>query len=369
MKISILETSGKSSPAQNYVISQRYNLFDRKVVMENLNRLLAFTLLVLVAFSPFTVALAQPAHSPTLQSSASDLIAEVNALRVANGLPPYTVSPILMGTAQAQADYMAAIGSVTHSGPGGIQLTQRLLNAGYPLAGDLSLGGFRAENITGGNKTAAQAIQGWTGDAPHLNTMLSPELTEIGAGVAKVGDRYYMVIDCARPTTSGQPQVYTPGPGAPVIGTSAPSDFIVPITKSTPDGEGYIYHEVQYGQTLWAIAIEYSVKIDEIRALNNLGPTTEIYQGDRLLVKRVAPPGPVTATVETLASPTLLAQVSASTPFPTITPLVTETSTVFMETQEENPENNSMTGMAIGIALAAILVAGFLSWMSSRRSV
>jgi hypothetical protein len=100
-----------------------------------------------------------------------------------------------------------------------------------------------------------------------------------------------------------------------------------------------------------------------------LGPTTEIYQGDRLLVKRVAPPGPVTATVETLASPTLLAQVSASTPFPTITPLVTETSTVFMETQEENPENNSMTGMAIGIALAAILVAGFLSWMSSRRSV
>ena len=111
-----------------------------------------------------------------------------------------------MSTAQAQADYMAAIGSVTHSGPGGIQLTQRLLNAGYPLAGDILLGGFRAENITGGNIIAAQAVQGWTGDALHLNTMLSPDLTEIGAGVARAGDRYYMVIDCALPTTNGQPK-------------------------------------------------------------------------------------------------------------------------------------------------------------------
>jgi uncharacterized protein YkwD/LysM repeat protein len=348
---------------------QRYNFSDREVAMPKLMRFLVLSLLVLVALFPFAIVFAQPVNYPSLQSSASDLIAEVNALRVANGLPPYTISPILMGTAQAQADYMAAIGSVTHSGPGGIQLTQRLLNAGYPLAGDLSLGGFRAENITGGNKTAAQAIQGWTGDAPHLNTMLSPDLTEIGAGVAKVGDRYYMVIDCARPTTSGQPQVYTPGPGAPVVGTSAPSDFIVPITKSTPDRDGFVYHEVQYGQTLWAIAIEYGVKIDEIRTLNNLGPTTDIYQGDRLLVRKDAPPSPVTTTVESLASPILLAQTSSPTPFPTVTSLMTETPTVILETQEENSDDNSsMTGMAIGIVLIAMLFAGLFSWMSSRRT-
>ena len=165
--------------------------------MRNLIACITLSVSVLIAFLPNKVVSAQPVAMSNLQSSAYDLIAEVNALRASNGLQAYTVNSILMGTAQAQADYMAAIGSVTHSGPGGIQLTQRLLSAGYPLAGDLSLGGFRAENITGGNKTAAQAVQEWTDDTLHTNTMLSPNLTEIGAGVARVGDRYYMVIDCA----------------------------------------------------------------------------------------------------------------------------------------------------------------------------
>jgi len=106
-------------------------------------------------------------------------------------------------------------------------LTRRLLNAGYPLEGDLSQGGFRSENVTGGNKTAAQAVQEWMGDALHMNTMLSPNLTEIGAGVAKVGSTY-----------------------SPAVNTSAPSDFIVPIVTSTPDDGGLVFHEVQYGQTL-----------------------------------------------------------------------------------------------------------------------
>ena len=336
--------------------------------MRKLNIYLVFALLVSLVVIPNERVFARPARLPSLQSSANDLIAEVNALRVANGLPPYTVSPILMGTAQAQANYMAAIGSVTHSGPGGIQLTQRLLAAGYPLAGDLSLGGFRAENITGGNKTAAQAVQGWTGDAPHLNTMLSPDLTEIGAGVAKVGDRYYMVIDCARPTTDGQPQVYTPGPGDLVVGTSAPSDFIVPITKSTPDANGMIYHEVQYGQTLWAIAIEYGVKIDDIRALNNLGPTTDIYQGEKLLVKKDVPLSSVTATIALLATSTESHPPVTVTSFPTATPLGTETLTVVPTVMDSGLGGNSTTGTVIGIALIAIFFAGLFSWMASRKS-
>lgn len=345
-----------------------YNLCRTKNIMQRLSVFTTIALSLLITFFPFKNVSAQPATLPHLQSSANDLIQEVNALRVANGLPPYTVSPILMGTAQAQANYMAAIGSVTHSGPGGIQLTQRLLNAGYPLAGDLSLGGFRAENITGGNKTAAQAVQGWTGDAPHLNTMLSPHLTEIGAGVAKVGERYYMVIDCARPTTDGQSQVYTPGPGDPAVGTSAPSDFIVPITKSTPNSEGLIYHEVQYGQSLWAIAIEYGVKIDEIRALNNLGPTTEIYQGEKLLVKKSTPSVPATATLEMSALPPKTSPTTTATSFPTSSPLVTETPTATATIVDESLKSNSLAGMAVGITLVAIIFVGLFSWISSRRS-
>ena len=332
-----------------------------------MRKLILCLLIFLVLFLP-EKSLAQPSVFPPFQSSASDLIAEVNALRIANGLPPYSVSAILMGTAQAQADYMAAIGSVTHSGPGGIGLTQRLLNAGYPLAGDLSLGGFRAENITGGpNKTAAQAVQGWTGDAPHLNTMLSPNLTEIGAGVAKVGNIYYIVIDCALPTTGGQPQAYTPGPDDPVVGTSALSDFIVPIIASTPDADGLVYHEVQYGQTLWAIAIEYGVKIDDIRALNNLGPGTDIYQGDRLLVRKDAPPLLATATSLPVPSPTSPGPVSTSTSFPTVTPMVTLMLTQPTTMMAESSKDSSVTGVVVGAVLVVLLLAGLLTWMSSRK--
>lgn len=324
--------------------------------------LIASALLILVIFLPFDGISAQPSKQPPLQSSANDLIAAVNALRATNGLPVYTVNSILMQVAQDQANYMAATGQVAHR-PG---LTQRILDAGYPLAGDLSLGGFRAENITGGNKTAAQAVQGWTGDSLHLNTMLSPNLTEIGAGVAQVGDRYYMVIDCARPTTNGAPQAFTPNPDDSATESFAPSDFIVPITTSTPNENGMVYHEVQYGQTLWAIAIEYGVKIDEIRALNNLGTTTEIYQGDRLLIRKDAPPSPMlaTSTVTNTQVPIETIQIATVTSLPTITLSPVETPTPAVENAEESP----VAGIAVGIVLVTLLFAGMLTWMGSRRS-
>ena len=148
--------------------------------------ILAVSLVFVIALAVPAASGAEPVSVPDAASSPFDLINAVNALRTSNGLPAYSISPILMFTAQNQSDFMAANGIVTHSGPGGIGLTERLLAAGYPLAGDLSLGGFRAENITSGfeNMTAETAVERWTGDAPHLNTMLSPNLTEIGAGVS-----------------------------------------------------------------------------------------------------------------------------------------------------------------------------------------
>ena len=318
---------------------------------------LAFALIV---FVPASNTWAKSAFSPFSQTSANDLIAEVNALRVSNGLPPYTVNPILMQLAQEQANYMAATGQVAHR-PG---LTQRILAAGYPLAGDLSLGGFRAENVTGAS-TAAQAVLSWTGDAPHLNTMLSPNLTEIGAGVAQVGDRYYMTILCAQPTTGGIPQAYTPDPETVSTESFSPSDFIVPITVSTPDENGMVYHEVQYGQSLWAIAIEYGVKIDDIRALNNLGPGIEIYQGDKLLIRKDAQPA---ATVALTVSATMSAPLVPFTALPTFTALIptpSETPVPVLVSQN----NNTVVGIVIGVALVAMLFAGSITWMRSRKPV
>jgi hypothetical protein len=173
-----------------------------------------------------------------------------------------------------------------------------------------------------------------------------------------------MVIDCARPTTSGAPQAFTPNPENSVAESFAPGDFIVPVTTSTPDENGLVFHEVQYGQTLWAIAIEYGVKIDEIRALNNLGATTEIYPGDRLLVRKDAPPL-VTAT-SLPATPTPdSASVATSTPFPTATQIAGATATLVAKPQG----NNSVAGVVLGIVLFTVLFAGMLTWMSARKPV
>jgi uncharacterized protein YkwD/LysM repeat protein len=336
---------------------------------QNKITLLLLAFMLLTGFQRATTVQAEP----DLQTTASNLIAEVNALRSSNGLPGYTVSTILMSTAQGQADFMAATGSITHAGPNGITLTQRLLNAGYPLAGDLSLGGFRAENITGGpNKSAAQAVQEWTGDAPHLNTMLSSNLQEIGAGVAKVGEMYYLVIDCALPTGSGQQQAYTPSAGESVPGTFAPSDFMVPVVTSTPDPGGLVYHDVQYGQTLWSLAIAYGVKIDDIRRLNNFGPEEIIYQGERLLVRKDVP-------VLNSSSPTVPPQGGTTptplefpTAFSTRTPteqVVSPSATVPGSKNSSGQGETYTTGMVIGIVLLAILLAGLVSRLSTQRAL
>src|SRR5512147_2025406 len=66
---------------------------------------------------------------PRYAGTAYDLVNGVNALRAAYGLAPYSINSTLMYTAQAQADFMGSIGKVTHSGPGGIGVTERLLAA------------------------------------------------------------------------------------------------------------------------------------------------------------------------------------------------------------------------------------------------
>lgn len=259
-----------------------------------------------------------PGHAaPATGYTAQQLIQEVNALRLANGLPPYQMNSILMQIAQAHVEYMAATGQITHYGPNGERPYQRALAAGYPLAGDLTQGGFFSENIIGGSGMSPQAaVQAWQGDAPHLNTMLSPNLQEIGAGVAVRDGYYYYVIDCARPTSNRTPQPYTPGPGLPAPGTFPPGEYMMPVFTVTPQADGRVIHTVQTGQTLWSIAIAYGVKVDDLRRLNNLVGNT-IYPGQKLFITRLP-----------TATPTLPPPTSSPTPWPTRTLPPTSTPTL-----------------------------------------
>lgn len=256
-----------------------------------MRKIFLLLILIIVMAAPVTSVVAKP--KPQVVTDPYSMIAEVNALRAANGLPPYTISPILMGIAQQHAEFMAANG-MSHTGYGGTRPYQRALNAGYPLAGDLSLGGFISENITGGtNKSVQEAVLNWQGDAPHLHTMLSSDLMEIGAGVAYVGDRVFYVIDCARPTgAKPATPVNTAAPGEtqqPAATVYVGPPLASTIIPNTPEVDGKLYHTVGPGETLWLIAITYGVKIVEIRALNYMTETEAIYPGEKLLVRTDAP--------------------------------------------------------------------------------
>jgi uncharacterized protein YkwD/LysM repeat protein len=318
-------------------------------------------MVVFAVLSAATTSHAGSLKAPVFAGSPYDLVDAVNALRASFGLAPYSISPILMATAQAQADFLAATGSMTHSGPGGIGLTQRLLEAGYPLAGDLSLGGFRAENITGGDESmpVEAAVDQWTSDAPHLNTMASQHLTEIGAGVAISDGRVYYVIDAARPTSAGAlPAVATSIAG----GSPAPEEIpliIIPVSVSTPNADGNVFHDVKFGQTLWQIAITYEVKIDDLKRLNNLF-NNNIYPGSSLLIKQglIVPAG---------SSMEVPAQIASATSLPTPTMTANSISITSMPRAIARPalNNNTIIMSVIGIIVLALVGGAIFTWLGS----
>ena len=297
-------------------------------------------------------------------NSPSDLINVVNALRQSNGLSPLTVHPILMQTAQSQANYMASIGTWTHERPGGITYTQQLLALGFPLAGDLSLGGFRAENVMYlSNPMVWNGVpDGWQ-DADHMNTMLSQNFSHIGAGISQGPNGYFYALDCAKTTSDGNMQggassILTSLPGGANAGVS---QYMVPVSINTALPNGEVHHKVQYGQSLWSVAIEYHTTIKNIQALNLLGENSVIYQGQDLLVLQAATqPAPPTSTVTAIIPVTATFIPSATIPVPTLEIVTASISP---------PEAPVATGassskLLIGLLIVAALVgAGVAVWL------
>lgn len=329
--------------------------FSKAVIISPMRKsttIILLLVLVLAFFGPLVVADARPAPAPKLSSS-SELIDAVNALRDDHGLYPYTPNAILMGIAQTHAEYLAFIEvSNTHIDAYGRRPFQRAIDAGYMVAGDLTLGGWFSENVVGGSGlTAEGAVEIWMGDAPHQNTMLSTVLVDVGAGVEVVGNTYYYVLDCGL-STGGTPVAYTP---PPYILVNTPT-----IVTNTPNPEGAIIHIVQEGDTLLEIAIAYDVSLNELYILNDLNENSVIYPEQQIFVRSAH-----TAT-PTYPSPTPTPR-SSSTPWPSSTesaPLSSETPTSI---QDSGLPSNSVGGSLIAIIIAALVAAAILTFVGSGK--
>lgn len=295
-------------------------------------------LTIFVVLLPFHNAIAQtPAPNSQTVPTPAELINAVNALRIANGLRALTTNSALMQVAQIQADGIAS-GNNGHWRPNNLTLGQWLMSLGYPLAGDIDLDGYRSENWIGGpGMTVGEAILAWSGDDPHLNTMLSPYRSDIGAGIATAVDEQgqtvvYYVLETALRTGSGQmqpeayptltaianDQLFVYGDATQAALALGVSQFVIPVTLATARPDGDVIHEVKNGQSLWAIAIDYGVKIEQIRRLNNL-QSTDIYTGQKLLVQKSATQPP-TPTVGITPTPTPPKTVTPPPPVPTQQP-------------------------------------------------
>lgn len=267
--------------------------------------------------------LVQPAQT---RAQASQLIAEVNGLRAAYGLPPYKVNNALMSAAQKQSNYQAQIGSWTHTGQGGSSPRDRAVAAGYGGGAKV----FISENVAAGvNLTTSTAVYEMWQDALHLETMISPYFTHIGAGVGQAGDWVYYTIVVgylSGSPGSGSDSEVTPPPNAAEVTPAATAIPIEPISIATPGTDGSIIHVVKTGQFLENIANAYEVNLAELMTLNGLTEQSVIFPGEQILIQsgqklesppETLDPGTELETVETATqTTTATSRPATSTPSP-----------------------------------------------------
>ncbi len=243
--------------------------------------------------------------APQQTVSAYELILAMNTLRVSYGLPPLIEDPIVNAVAQATAQTMAANLMSWHIG----DVRGRLAAAGYG-GGALV---WATENFAiGRSNTGIDEIMAMWADPDHMRPAVTPAYCHVGAGVAQSADgRIYYVLQAAY--ISGQACGSYPtaaaGSGAGAGSGSGPgagAGLIVPVKIATPDAEGKVYHVVQPGQSLWAIAIAYQITIRDLEVWNNISRNVPLQTGQRLFI-----PGKDTVGY---ATPTPKGMVLTSTP-------------------------------------------------------
>ena len=244
--------------------------------------------------------------------SAYAVLDEVNALRASYGLAPFAVDPILMAVAQRSADCGAAAGGLSHTCVGGMRPRDRAIAAGYG-AGETV---FVSENIIEGTGlTPAEAVEWWTGDDPHLNTMIGQYYRDAGAGYAEDdGYAYYVLMSGYVAGGHSASGYYNPATLTAAAAPPAPE----PVIVATPAADGSIVHAVQAGQSLWTIAAVYGVEVETLRQLNGFPAEPLLHPGDRVIVRgpTASTPTPGESILAVTETPAAVAQMGV-TPAPT----------------------------------------------------
>ena len=104
---------------------------------------------------------------------ANEALRLVNEYRSSKGLPALSLDGHATAAAELLVKDMASHDHMSHVGPNGADLPKRLTMAGYRFR-------VAAENVSVGQKSFAQIVDGWKNSAPHSRNLLLPEAKHMG---------------------------------------------------------------------------------------------------------------------------------------------------------------------------------------------
>ena len=135
------------------------------------------------------------------QDPPATLLMKVNAIRLAQGLPPLSSDADLSRAAQRHAEEIAARGELSHTGSDGSWIGQRLDRVGYPYV-------LAVENLASGTLDEDDTVERWLGSPGHRVNLLSASMRQAGVGYIEVpvpdmriAYRSYWVLVLARPAS------------------------------------------------------------------------------------------------------------------------------------------------------------------------
>lgn len=228
----------------------------------------------------------------------SDLIIAMNILRVSNGYPALIEDSIIDAVAQSTAEIMAANQMSSHIG----NVRGRIAAAGYGAGGTV----WATENFAYGNMSIDEIMLVWS-DAAHMLPATVAAYCNVGAGVAKASNGMtYYILQAAYTSEKACGEYNSPPGSGSQPGSSGVPQVIVPVKVATPDAEGRIYHLVEAGQSLWAIAIAYHITIHDLELWNNISRDNKLQIGQRLFIP--------SSSTEGYFTPTPVGMVVTSTP-------------------------------------------------------
>ncbi|MET9496607.1 CAP domain-containing protein [Streptomyces sp. NPDC006552] len=130
------------------------------------------------------------AQAAPARGTAADVVAAVNARRVAAGCRPVHVRSSLNRAAQRHSADMADNGRLEHAGTDGSRPMQRMRSAGFRAA-------YAGEAIADGVGSAGSVVRLWMDSPSHRELILTCRFTHAGVGRAGGSGGPWWTLDLA----------------------------------------------------------------------------------------------------------------------------------------------------------------------------